>query len=77
LFTSEIAYFGSRPTQFSPHVFGSIGVTKLLCPRIPNRSIYMNLSYRITMDPEIAHGKPTVRGLRYTVESILKNSSGV
>jgi len=37
----------------------------------------MNLSYRITMNPEIAHGKPTVRGLRYTVESNLNNSSGV
>jgi len=23
------------------------------------------------MDPEICHGKPTIRGLRYTVESIL------
>lgn len=33
---------------------------------------YMNLSERITMDPEICHGKPTVRGLRYTVESILE-----
>ena len=32
----------------------------------------MNLSERITMDPEICHGKPTVRGLRYTVESILE-----
>jgi len=33
---------------------------------------YMNLSERITTDPEIYHGKPTVRGLRYTVESILE-----
>jgi uncharacterized protein (DUF433 family) len=24
------------------------------------------------LDPEICHGKPTVRGLRYTVESILE-----
>jgi uncharacterized protein (DUF433 family) len=32
----------------------------------------MNLSERITMDPEICHGKPAVRGLRYTVESILE-----
>ena len=27
---------------------------------------------RITMDPNICHGKPTVRGLRYTVQSILE-----
>lgn len=26
---------------------------------------------RITMDPAICHGKPTVRGLRYPVEMIL------
>ena len=26
---------------------------------------------RITMDPAICHGKPTVRGLRYPVELIL------
>ena len=32
----------------------------------------MNLSERITMDPETCHGKPTIRGLRYTVESILE-----
>lgn len=27
---------------------------------------------RITIDPEICHGKPTIRGLRYTVESTLE-----
>lgn len=27
---------------------------------------------RITMDPAICHGKPTVRGLRYPVEMILE-----
>jgi len=32
----------------------------------------MNLSERITINPEICHGKPTVRGLRYTVETILE-----
>lgn len=26
---------------------------------------------RITIDPDICHGKPTVRGLRYPVELIL------
>jgi uncharacterized protein (DUF433 family) len=26
---------------------------------------------RITVDPSICHGKPTVRGLRYPVESLL------
>ena len=32
----------------------------------------MNLSERITMDPETCHGKPSIRGLRYTVETILE-----
>ena len=29
------------------------------------------ISNRITIDPEICHGKPTVRGLRYPVEMLL------
>jgi uncharacterized protein (DUF433 family) len=32
----------------------------------------MSLAERITIDPEICHGKPTIRGLRYPVESILE-----
>ena len=30
------------------------------------------LLQRITLDPEICHGKPCVRGLRYPVEFILE-----
>ena len=37
-----------------------------------------NLLNRITIDPEICHGKPTIRGLRYPVEMILQlMSSGM
>ena len=32
----------------------------------------MSLLNRITIDPEICHGKPTIRGLRYPVETILE-----
>jgi len=32
----------------------------------------MNLLDRITIDPAICHGKPTLRGLRYPVETILE-----
>lgn len=33
---------------------------------------------RITMDPEINHGKPVIRGLRYPVETLLElMSSGM
>ena len=32
----------------------------------------MNLLDRITIDPEICHGKPTIRGLRYPVENMLE-----
>lgn len=31
-----------------------------------------NLLNRITVDPNICHGKPTVRGLRYPVENVLE-----
>lgn len=31
-----------------------------------------NLINRITIDAEICHGKPTIRGLRYPVENTLE-----
>ena len=31
-----------------------------------------SLLERITIQPDICHGKPVVRGLRYTVESLLE-----
>ncbi len=31
-----------------------------------------NLLKRISLDPEICHGKPCIRGLRYPVETILE-----
>lgn len=34
--------------------------------------IYAGLSERITLNPAVCHGKPTIRGLRYPVESILE-----
>lgn len=30
------------------------------------------LRERITIDPEVCHGKPVIRGLRYPVESMLE-----
>ena len=32
----------------------------------------MKLAERITIDPDICHGKPSIRGLRYPVETILE-----
>lgn len=32
----------------------------------------MDLLDRITIDPDICHGRPTLRGLRYTVEIVLE-----
>ena len=37
---------------------------------------YDNLLSRITVDPEVCHGKPCIRGLRYPVESILEYLAG-
>ncbi len=36
----------------------------------------LSLLSRITIDPEICHGKPIIRSLRYPVESILEYLSG-
>lgn len=30
------------------------------------------MTERITIDPEICHGKPCIRGLRYPVENVLE-----
>ena len=35
-----------------------------------------NLLSRITVDPQICHGKPCVRGLRYPVETLLEYLAG-
>ena len=32
----------------------------------------MSETNRITLDPQICHGKPCIRGLRYPVENILE-----
>lgn len=32
----------------------------------------MQEANRITLDPQICHGKPCIRGLRYPVESVLE-----
>lgn len=31
-----------------------------------------SLLHRITIDPDICHGKPTIRGLRYPVDNMLE-----
>jgi uncharacterized protein (DUF433 family) len=36
----------------------------------------LDLLSRITIDPQICHGKPCVRGLRYPVEFLLELLSG-
>ena len=36
----------------------------------------MRVIDRITMDPQICHGKPCIRGLRYPVENILEWLAG-
>ena len=35
-----------------------------------------SLLSRITLNPEIAHGKPTIRNKRYTVEGLLEYLAG-
>ena len=35
-----------------------------------------NLIKRITIDADVCHGKPVIRGLRYPVESILELMAG-
>lgn len=44
------------------------GITRA---RDAERCDWMNYMERITIDPAICHGKPTIRGLRYPVDFIL------
>lgn len=40
-----------------------------------SKSLYLNMKNlidRITLNPEICHGKPTIRNKRYTVDMILE-----
>jgi uncharacterized protein (DUF433 family) len=41
-----------------------------------DRMVNNQLLTRITVDPEICHGKPCIRGRRYPVESILEYLAG-
>ncbi|MDP1524201.1 MAG: DUF433 domain-containing protein [Rhodocyclaceae bacterium] len=36
----------------------------------------MSMSDRITLDPDICHGKPCIRGMRYPVETLLELLAG-
>lgn len=36
----------------------------------------MNQSERITVNPNLCHGKPCIRGLRYPVETVLELLAG-
>lgn len=38
--------------------------------------MHENLLERITLNPEVGHGKPTIRNTRYLVESILEYLGG-
>ncbi len=38
----------------------------------PGHDISSNLLERITTNPEICHGRPCIRGLRYPVDTILE-----
>ena len=45
---------------------------------LPTSMTETELLSRITLDPEICHGKPCLRGLRYPVEMVLERlSSGM
>jgi uncharacterized protein (DUF433 family) len=47
----------------------SIGVESI---NFMDKNAVKTLTERITIDPEICHGKPCIRGLRYPIEMILE-----
>ena len=67
---------GQRPVNAIPIVDAPPNAERSLSSRWPpRRSRYcvgVSRLDRITIDPTICHGKPTVRGLRYPVETLLE-----
>ena len=58
-----------EPSAFFPSLFGSGGGSD--CVGVVVSSPMADRTDRITIDPDICNGKPVVRGLRITVETIL------
>jgi len=49
------------------------GLTCIFLVKFTETKCFMdNYLSRITIDPDICHGKPTIRGLRYPVENMLE-----
>jgi uncharacterized protein (DUF433 family) len=55
-----------------PKLNSQAGARKLVNNIYTETDMTELLSERITMDANICHGKPTIRGLRYPVENILE-----
>ncbi len=51
---------------------GCRGLLKHNRYNFPMSASYRRLSERIVRDPNICHGKPVIRGLRYPVQTILE-----
>ena len=56
---TEFPSWSLGPSELANNIYTVTDMTELL-------------SERITMDANICHGKPTIRGLRYPVENILE-----
>jgi uncharacterized protein (DUF433 family) len=44
----------------------------IFCIFIRKLNMQSHLTDRITIDPQVCHGKPVIRGLRYPVETMLE-----
>ena len=53
-----------------------LSIKMVECVMPQTTSVRPRLLDRITIDPLVCHGKPTIRGLRYPVESILEYLAG-
>jgi len=63
---------GMQPWNQGPH--GLVAEIRGRIRRSPSQQTPK--MQRVTIDPTICHGKPTVRGLRYPVETILELLGG-
>lgn len=53
----------------APHVWVAVGNSSLAAEKFCTLVLWLS---RITVNPAICHGQPTVRGLRYPVQNVLE-----
>ena len=67
---------GPRLHQLDLLIFWLLSIIKTTCLLCVNDLGRYTMNSIITLDPNVCHGKPCIRGLRYPVENVLEWLAG-